>query len=522
MTPEHPSSAARPGRWRRLLAPSWADLFFVTLLAALFGRPHALETLLWDGDTGWHIQTGEYILRHGNIPFRDLFSFSRPGEPWFAWEWLSDVLFACVYRLHGLEAVAALGAVTICLTATLLFLWLARRGAGMWISSAAAFAAVSASSVHFLARPHLFSLLLFTVGLWLLDEDRRRHTPVVWLGIPLAALWANLHAGFVVWIGMLGLLAVAAAFEPGRPGLWRYVTLCMASAAASLLNPYGWRLHEHVVRYLGASWILDHVTEFQSPQIRSENTIVFAVLLLAGAALAMLPIGRRRYFESALVWCLGFAAMRSARHIPLYAVAAVSLIAMEAAGIWRRAAAARPASSAVRILWELGAEFRVASRLGPWGVLAGALLLVFLAPAAQVTDFPASRFPVAALANNRALLAPAGGPPRILTSDQWADYLLFRLYPAQRVFFDGRSDFYGQRICTDYQELLAATPRWRETMARYGFQMALLPREWPLAALLDREPGWERVYQDREAILFRRTSPALKDAAVTADLRSGG
>jgi hypothetical protein len=100
------------------------------------------------------------------------------------------------------------------------------------------------------------------------------------------------------------------------------------------------------------------------------------------------------------------------------------------------------------------------------------------------------------------LTSPAG--VRVLTSDQWADYLIYRLYPRTRVFFDGRSDFYGESVGNDYGVLLAAERGSAEVMARYGFTLALLPLDWPLGQLLERDPQWRVVYRDREAILLER------------------
>src|SRR5271166_1142052 len=78
---------------RRLrLAPTLPDLLFALLLMAIFGRTSGWQALLGDGDTGWHIRTGEYILERG-VPARDLFSFSRAGQSWYAWEWLSEAIF---------------------------------------------------------------------------------------------------------------------------------------------------------------------------------------------------------------------------------------------------------------------------------------------------------------------------------------------------------------------------------------------------------------------------------------------
>jgi len=173
------------------LAPSLPDLLFALMLVALFGKPNGWQSLLGDGDTGWHIRTGDYILAHGAVPAQDIFSFSRPGQPWFAWEWLSDVIFAQCHRFWGLEGVAVLGGLLVCLSAALLFAWLLRRGTGAGIALGVTLAAASAASVHYLARPHLFSLVLLIAGLWLLDEDRREPTYWLWTLVPMAAWWAN-------------------------------------------------------------------------------------------------------------------------------------------------------------------------------------------------------------------------------------------------------------------------------------------------------------------------------------------
>jgi hypothetical protein len=118
--------------------------------------------------------------------------------------------------------------------------------------------------------------------------------------------------------------------------------------------------------------------------------------------------------------------------------------------------------------------------------------------------FPDTVFPVGAVERNIQQLTPPAAMPRILTSDQWADYLIYRLYPRQRVFFDGRSDFFGPVIGSDYRQLLAAGSSWREVLDRYQFDLALLPRDWPLSASLDREPGWRLAYRDAVAVLYAR------------------
>jgi hypothetical protein len=485
------------------LVPSLPDLLFALMLVALFGRPNGWLSLLGDGDTGWHIRTGDYILAHGTVPAQDIFSFSRPGQPWFAWEWLSDVIFAQCHRSWGLEGVAVLGGLLVCLSAALLFAWLLRRGAGAGIALGVTLATASAASVHYLARPHLFSLVLLIAGLWMLDEDRREPSPWLWTLIPMAAWWANLHAGFAAWLGTLGLLVMVSAAQRNLAAFRRYGLLTLFSAVATLANPYGWQLHRHVLAYLGSGWIAAHVSEFQSPQIRNENMWIFAILLLTGVAASARAWRRSQWFECGLVLVWGFLALRSARHVPLFAVAAAPVIASYAAAAWKGRAQRAPARAAVRMLWESSQELGARWSVTPWLPVLGLLSMAAVLPAAGIADFPEHYFPVVAVAHNMdRLTSPAG--VRVLTSDQWADYLIYRLYPRTRVFFDGRSDFYGESVGNDYGVLLAAERGSAEVMARYGFTLALLPLDWPLGQLLERDPQWRVVYRDREAILLER------------------
>jgi hypothetical protein len=489
-------AAAAHNLLRRLLLPSPIDVFFGVLLLAAFVHPHGLWSLLSDGDTGWHIRAGELVLATGHAPTADPFSFSRAQQPWFAWEWLADVVFAAVCRWRGVAAVAALAGITISLSASALLAFILRRGCGLWIGLAATMAAVSASSIHYLARPHIFSILFYTLALWVLAEDRQRRRPLVWLLVPLTALWTNLHAGFAAWLATLGLLLVLCAVDRDWCGLRRYALLLFLCSLASLLNPYGCQLHLHIVRYLNSPWILEHVQEFQSPQIRSEGMIVFALLLLGAAAVAP----RSDRFEAVLVMVWGFLALRSARHVPFFAIAATPVLASGAAAYWGGLASRAGRRNPIAIFWQLAQEFGRRPRVSIWLPVAASLGMMHVPTA----SFPDTMFPVLAVERNLQVLAPPAAAPHILTSDQWADYLIFRLYPQQRVFFDGRSDFFGAAIGSDYRKLLVCEKSWRELMKRYQFDLALLPNDWTLNVALEHEPGWRRVYGDPMAVLYAR------------------
>jgi hypothetical protein len=115
-------------------------------------------------------------------------------------------------------------------------------------------------------------------------------------------------------------------------------------------------------------------------------------------------------------------------------------------------------------------------------------------------DFPAGKFPVAMVQHHADRIAAA----RIFTTDSWADYLTFRNYPRQRIFLDGRSDFFGKEVADDYLQILNGQYGWDATMGRYRFDAALVPQQSAIASLLRLKPGWRILAQDSQAVLFDR------------------
>ena len=296
-----------PGAWLR---PSFADLLLVSLIAWLFVAGEGWTVLLADGDTGWHIRTGDWILQTRSIPTHDIFSFSRSGEPWFAWEWLSDVIFSLVNRGWGLAGVAVLTGCVLALAALVVFGHMLWRGASVMVALATVLVVVSASSIHYLARPHIFTLLLLPLSLWMVERDRRKPSPAIWLLVPLSVVWVNLHGGFFALPLCLAVLAAGRGVQdwmdredrrPDWSGLGRLASLGGATAAASLVNPYGVGLHQHIWSYMRSDWIRNAVDEFQSPRFRSENLLHFELLLLVALLLTGWLAGRRQVADALLV-----------------------------------------------------------------------------------------------------------------------------------------------------------------------------------------------------------------------------
>src|SRR5262249_55755649 len=113
--------------------------------------------------------------------------------------------------------------------------------------------------------------------------------------------------------------------------------------------------------------------------------------------------------------------------------------------------------------------------------------------------FSPTRFPVEAAAAVEILLPDA----RILAPDGYGGYLIYRFNGTRKVFFDGRSDYYGAAFMKEYLTLIQVRPGWNTIVTKYGFTHALLPEDSSLKAALE-QAGWSVLHTDKTAALLAR------------------
>ncbi|HZS50529.1 MAG TPA: hypothetical protein VFA54_06705 [Bryobacterales bacterium] len=527
---------------RRSLLPSLSDMIFSTTLAFLFLFGKGATTLLGDSDTGWHIRTGEWILQNHAVPRHDLFSFSKPGGEWFAWEWLSDVLFALVHRYAGLAGLVLLAGLVIALVFTFLYRFMVRRGANVLLATALAVTASYAASIHWLARPHIFSWAFALIFYWVLEEAPVERNAIFWLA-PLTILWTNLHGSFVVGLFLIALYGagelVQAALAAGedtaaiRRGALRragrYALLLAVSGAASLVNPYFYKVHVHIFGYLKNAYILDHITEFFSPNFHAAPERFFEILLLGGIASALWAWRQGRYTEALLVVSFAHFSLQSARHVPLYAILAAPLIAAALTdslaphhtASW--AAWARGLAGAFGRFGEDIARMDRAPRVYAASAMVTLLVVAMLwspASSAGLQDFHPrfnpKLFPVAAAD----FLERSSFSGNVFSTDQWSSYLIYREFPRVRVFMDGRSDYYGPKLGELYLDLINVHHAWERTFQQYGVETVVLPVDSGLVGALKESPHWKVAYDDGIAIVFERAASA--PARLVASVRGAG
>ncbi len=467
-----------PSRLLRLF-PSITDFaFLLPFLALLTALPYA-KTLLRDADTGWHIRTGDWILQHRQVPYKDLFSFTMPDGNWFAWEWGWDVLFSLIHSRWGLSGVLLANAIILGVVSALLYRLVRRRAGNDVLAFLISAMAICASSLHWLARPHLLSWVFILAFLHLIDRAEEGQTNLLWWTPLLTVVWVNLHGSF--FVGIVFLLTYGVVKRQRT-----YFLTSLACLAASLVNPYGWHLHEHVVRYLLDAKQLQHVSEYASLDFHSMWAVGIECFLILGVAAAWRSLSLKRWAEAVMILIWAHLALQASRNIPIFLFIAAPPSAAFLCYVFRKWAS-------------YGQHFRAFERVERVPLVAVVAIGLFAAAQPSIQDFDREIFPVAA-----ASVIARHPDARVFTFDQWGDYLIYRFFPQRRVFVDARSDFYGADFSQKWLEAIKARYDWDAELSRYRIDTVLLETDQPLASVLKQSRDWRPVFDDGLAIIFRR------------------
>ncbi len=86
----------------------------------------------------------------------------------------------------------------------------------------------------------------------------------------------------------------------------------------------------------------------------------------------------------------------------------------------------------------------------------------------------------------------------------WGGYLIWRLYPGYRVYIDGRADVYGDDLMKEFLAVNDGKPAWREPLDNHGIRTVLVKADAALASLLGEDRDWQKVFGDKQAVIFVR------------------
>lgn len=479
------------------LMPRIRDILFLLLFSAAMAA--GWRTLNTDGDLPRHLLMGQTILETHSIPQSEPFSYVYEGRAYVAHEWLADVIYFISYAALGLKGVVFLTALLISLAFLVLYLDLSRQYEDrLWMAFVILWGAANTFQ-HWIARPHLFTILFLAVWLVLIDGMARGNKMKFWLPPLVMLLWGNIHAEFVA--GFLVMIAYMAGWvwdflfdrQNADPKTIRSLSLVFVlSFLATLINPFGLRTWTTILSYAGNTYLMSTISETKAPNFSSPA--FFIELSLIVASIAILALRRSRLPSGQAFLLTGFTvlAMTSGRNIHLYGVVAPFVLAGPLIEITATAFRGRITFAIFK------AEKQLKGIV--WPV---ATVLIFLAALAfgaigKSYYLDPELFPVNAihwLEEN-----PQDG--RMFNDFKWGGYIVWKLWPEQKDFIDSQTDQTGEATRL-YKRVEHLEDGWQNVLETYDVQWAILPVDSILATELSRS-DWKTLYQDDTAIILRK------------------
>ncbi|MEY9757015.1 hypothetical protein [Bradyrhizobium yuanmingense] len=449
------------------------------------------DTLLQDSDSFWQIKIGQWILDHRAMPMIDFYSFTRTGAPWISTSWLSQVAFSFSHAQWGWAGPVILTAAAVALTVAI-FVHLLETHIGAPRAVLFAMLALLLSIHHVLARPHILALPVMVAWVGLLMAAASRRSAPSWAWLPLMALWANLHGGFVLGLALIGPISLEAVEHAGKGRrlalFMRWVLFGIGALIASCCTPYGWRTLQGATNILSLGELLTLIVEWMPANFATFTPFEGALLaLIAFGYYRGLVLSAPRIF---LILFLTWSALSHVRSIDAFAFL-VPLVLAKPLGEMFPQPALEPA----------GADSwpgRYVTALAALMIVAASWTSTSLYLGHHRFTFTMTQTPVTAVD-----LLEQRKVQRVFNAYQFGGYLISRNIP---VFVDGRAELYGEKFIMDFFK--ATEGKKPELLPRlldeHKIDATLLGADAPGPQILDQLKGWKRIYADDVAVIHVR------------------
>ena len=472
---------------------------------------YALSATVVDPDLWGHVKFGQDIWQSGKVIQHDAYSYLTGDQPWINHEWLAEMIFAALFALGGAPVLILFKTGMVLVTLGLIYWHLTRQGmsalrGGIVLTLMAPIFAVGT----FVLRPQIFTYLLFLATLLVLNAAERGRSR--WLcGLPpIYASWVNLQGGFlagmatvIVWTSVRFLASFRRAVRTDWSALhpeWPFVGSVVAGGLATLVNPYGPRMLDFLVK--PATLVRPDISEWQPTVLASANGAVYLIPFALAVVGLLYTTRERRPAPLVLFLCVAILPLLAFRHGPLLAIGVPILAGEHIGSAWDRWSPRLRVGR--RTLQQIRAErwLAVLAMTGAaafvWLSLPNFRCIRTLRPVSQ--GFPAKAV---------AMLRDSGVSGNMAVFFDWGEYAIWHLSPRIRVSVDGRREtVYSDKILAENWRFLTGVGAWDTLIGRQETDLALVPKDRPVFNLLKLSPGWVLVHEDSLGGLFARDGSA--------------
>jgi len=440
----------------------------------------------------WHeIALIRESISAGHLLKLDPYAYTPTIRPWIDHEWGAGGIAYFSIRWLGSRALLILkfslawGTGYFCVRCARL------GGADFRMLGVCAPLAIGLSQFGFstVVRAQAYSFFFTALLLLVLEIDRQGSQKWIMPWLAVFLIWLNVHGGFVVGIGLLGLHSIEAIIR--RRPFRHLVAVLIAMCLEVFINPYGTAYVSYLARALtmaraysaewrpvwdlGPYWIVSFVVA----------TMIFLFALTAHGIRGVPGI-----------FSLTATLIEAALHRKLLPLFAIAWICYVPASLQRTAVGA----------WFV--QFTRRRRrfwITAWVVFACLSLGVAVRLKFWELSMPQAIYPVGAVE----YLAEQKFHGNIFVPFRLGSYVSWKLFPNCKVSLDSRyEEVYPDSVVQDVFNFYGAQPDWRSTLTKYATDLVLVPKDAPVEQRIS-EINWAKVYVDQQFELYAKPGTTL-------------
>lgn len=465
-----------------------------------------------DSDFWWHVRAGQLSLMNGSPVLEDLTTFSVFKSPWVNHSWLSQVFYFLIQ--NSLGNIGIMISVAIIATFSIFFVFI-RLKSNPIINGFTILLCVLTTAVVWSPRPQLLTLLFFSILTYLLTEKSIFSDKIPTILIPILFLiWGNLHAGFsigiILMISILVGMVMDFLFTKEKSNHNQFKTiiywllLIIACSLIVMINPNGIGIWQVQFNTITLPSLQNLIPEWASPNFHElyQQPFLWLWLLLVFFFMA----NRSSYKFSTIIplLVLGGLGFISRRNYVYFAVFSIPLLSNELQCFFE--IYIKDSLSKLRVMDKIknfntksDNKFSKFINLFFIGFLwfITTWKIVYLGSPIIFDVYEKMSFPkdaITALENYDLTNF------RCLNSYTWGGYISWK-NPEMRIFIDGRTDLYGEKLIQDWLEMVNGGETWREKFEIYDINCVFLEEERPIINLL-RDSGWQVIYSDDLSVIM--------------------
>lgn len=437
-------------------------------------------------DVGYGVRAGEIMLDTGDVLRTDPFGLATGGGPWLNQQWLSEIVFALVYRAGGWQALIVARAVLFSVIFSLVYAVCRARGAGVRPSALLTIGAFIVA-LGLELRAELLGMALFALTFWIV-AIRHRRPAALWATLAIIAVWSNVHGSFFLGPIILGLAYLEDRSD--RPQIaGRTLLVSILGLVATIVNPFGLGVWPYALGLSTSRHVTEMVMEWGPTTVRSAIGILF-------------------YASTAgVTWFLA----RRPGPVPRTSLLGLGLFA--AGALWAIRGVAWWALAVPPILAPLlprdVAETRGTEqgrRVNAVSATILALLAVAFLPWWRTVERPAGAVLRFAPTRLTAELRHVTGPKtRMFNPQLWGSWFELAL-PGRATFVDARIEIQPEYVWRDYFAISGAHAGWEMLVERWDFDVIVAEHssQGPLVDALGDSSDWQQIYGDDQGAIFVR------------------